>query len=263
MGSASKQALARVKGTIDRTHGASLASGTALFDAANAIGRSAQLRAALSDAGASAEAKRALVRRLFGGRLDGSAAAVLDEAVGQRWSDEREFALGLQELAIRAVAQFTGRHEQIARELRSFLDVVAGSSELELTLGAKLGEPQAKAALVDRLFGGRLDEATLEILRRLVVAPHGRRLRRVVAQAVETVADQASRQLAVVTVARPLAESQLTRLQLLLARRFGRPVAVSQLVDPAVLGGLRVQLGDEVIDDTVAGRLGDLRRQFA
>lgn len=263
MGSASKQALARAKGMIDRTHGASLASGAALFTAANAIGESAQLRAALGDAGASPEAKRALARRLFAERIDEHGAAVLDEAVSQRWSNEREFTLGLQELAIRAIAHFTGEHERIGRELQDFLDVVTSSSELELTLAAKLGDPAAKVQLVDRLFGGRLGEASMQIIRNLVAAPAGRRLRRIITQAIETVADQANRVLAVVTVARPIDPGQLTRLQLLLARRFGQPVAISQLIDPEVVGGMRIELGDEVIDDTVAGRLGDLRRQFA
>jgi F-type H+-transporting ATPase subunit delta len=34
-------------------------------------------------------------------------------------------------------------------------------------------------------------------------------------------------------------------------------------VDPALIGGIRIQVGDEVVDASVAGRLGQLQRQIA
>lgn len=263
MGSATTHALRTLKGEIDRTHGASLGTAAQLFDAAATIVRQPQLRAALADASIDAGAKRSLVERLFAGRADAQAVDLLSSAAAQRWSNESEFALGLQELAIRATAQFSGETERIGQELAAFLDVVSQHHELELTLGSKLGEAAAKEQLVDRLFGGRLGGSTMLILRHLVVLPSGRRIRRLVSWAQNIVADQASRQVATVTVAKPIDEGQLQRLQQGLARRFGRAVAVAQVVDPSIIGGLRVQLGDDVIDDTVQSKLSHLSRQFA
>jgi F-type H+-transporting ATPase subunit delta len=77
------------------------------------------------------------------------------------------------------------------------------------------------------------------------------------------VADQAGRRVATVTVARALPEAQLERLRLALAKRFGRDVAVNQVIDQSVVGGMRVEFGDEVIDDTAAARLKNLRLQLA
>ena len=48
-----------------------------------------------------------------------------------------------------------------------------------------------------------------------------------------------------------------------LGRIYGREVSVHVEVEPSVLGGIRVQVGDEVIDGSVAGRLEDLRRRMA
>ncbi|MDQ3166780.1 MAG: F0F1 ATP synthase subunit delta, partial [Actinomycetota bacterium] len=46
-------------------------------------------------------------------------------------------------------------------------------------------------------------------------------------------------------------------------RTYGQPVHLNVLVDPAVLGGLSVEVGDEIIDATMSGRLEDARRRIA
>src|SRR5690606_556188 len=157
---------------------------------------------------------------------------------------------------VRAVSQGSGAHDAIGRELQAFLEVVSANPELELTLGSKLSDSAGKRQIVDRLFGARLGEATLTIVRHLVAIPSGRRIRRLITWAQAIVADQANRQVATVTVASTMSESQLTRLRAGLSTHFGRPVAITQVIDPAVIGGLRVQLGDDVIDDTVQSKLG-------
>ena len=48
-----------------------------------------------------------------------------------------------------------------------------------------------------------------------------------------------------------------------LGRLYGRPVGLQVTVDPDVLGGLVVQVGDEVIDGSIAHRLEAARRRLA
>jgi F-type H+-transporting ATPase subunit delta len=66
-----------------------------------------------------------------------------------------------------------------------------------------------------------------------------------------------------VTVARPIAGEQLERLREGLARAYGRNVAINQVIDESVIGGLRVRIGNDVIDGSVATKLNDLRLQLA
>ena len=66
-----------------------------------------------------------------------------------------------------------------------------------------------------------------------------------------------------ITTAAPISAAQQERLIALLSARYGRPVAVNTVIDPAVVGGLRVQIGDDVIDASVASRLNDLRLRLA
>jgi F-type H+-transporting ATPase subunit delta len=48
-----------------------------------------------------------------------------------------------------------------------------------------------------------------------------------------------------------------------LARKYGRDVSLNTVVDPSVVGGIRIQIGDDVIDASVSSRLADLRQRLA
>jgi F-type H+-transporting ATPase subunit delta len=48
-----------------------------------------------------------------------------------------------------------------------------------------------------------------------------------------------------------------------LTTQYGREPRIALRIDPTVIGGLRVQIGEDVIDGTVASRLADLRLQLA
>ena len=263
MGTASKHALAAVKREIDTLTQADADSARGLLDAVGILSGSKPLVSAFAERGGDAGAKRALAERVLGGRVGGAGLRVLGAALTQNWESERDLVLGVQEAAIRSVAQATGEHDRLGDELDAFLDTVTSNGELELSLSSRLGAPEAKVELIDRLFGGRLGDDALRILRSLVRHSAGRRIRRLVTWARGLVADQANRQVATVTVARPLPAEQLERLKQGLSARFGREIALNQVVDPAVIGGLRVEFGDELIDDTAAARLKQLRLQLA
>jgi F-type H+-transporting ATPase subunit delta len=66
-----------------------------------------------------------------------------------------------------------------------------------------------------------------------------------------------------VTVARPLDDAEEKRLTDVLSRQYGKAVHCNVVVDPATLGGVQVEIGDDVIDGTVASRVGDARRRLA
>lgn len=59
-----------------------------------------------------------------------------------------------------------------------------------------------------------------------------------------------------------LTDSESDSLAAALGRMYGRDVHLNVVLDPGVLGGIRVELGDDVIDGTVAGRLDDARRRM-
>jgi len=72
-----------------------------------------------------------------------------------------------------------------------------------------------------------------------------------------------NRLVALVRVAQPLAGDEEKRLAAALSAQYDRTVHLNTVVDPSVLGGVHVTIGDEVIDGTVSSRLGEAARRLA
>ena len=93
--------------------------------------------------------------------------------------------------------------------------------------------------------------------------PRGRRIGELLRHAAAVVADQRGFDDRHGHHRAPLTAAQLDRLEQGLEAQYGRELRINTIVDPAVLGGLRVQIGDDVIDGSVASRLSSLRQKLA
>ncbi|MGB3731722.1 F0F1 ATP synthase subunit delta [Microbacterium sp.] len=261
MGSATTQALAASAQALAATKDLNLDSAAELFSAARTIGESAQLSGALADPTAPAQARTALVASVFGG-ASAPVTSLLTAVAGERWSSASDLVDGVEELAIRAAAVAAAK-DDVAGELFGFSRVVAANPELELALGSRLGDAPAKAALVQQVLGSQVSPATVLIASSLVRQSRERRVRQLFSRAIDIVSAQAGRTVATVYTAAPIAATQQTRLRDALARRYGGEISINQVIDPEVIGGLRVQIADDVIDGSISARLAELRQKLA
>lgn len=257
MGSASREALAKARTSLQG--GLSETSGSELLGASDQIAQSSALAAVLGDASATIESKTQLLERLFGS-LSAGARGVLISAVSEVWSNTDEFIAGIEELGLRAEAL---AHAELPEELLAIADLVDRSHELQLSLGSKLIDAKGKVRLVQRLLAGKASVSATSIVSHLVTNPRGRRLDAALRDAARIAADQEGFELATVTVASPLSADQHNRLTRLLEQSAGRPVKITTVIDAEILGGVRIQLADDMIDGSVSARLDDLRQQLA
>jgi F-type H+-transporting ATPase subunit delta len=265
MGSATREAVASARAALSELapRDVTLQLAEQLFAANRVIGDSSQLRALLSDPSGEIDEKRAAIAAVFGSSLHAAAQKLLGVVAGSRWSNDGDLLDGIEELAYRAAAVSAGSTVSIDDELFAFGTAVSSDNELELAVGSKLDDSGAKVALVERLLAKKASPQTLAIVRHLVQVPRGRRIGAALRHAASVVADQAGLAVATVTSASPIAAGQLSRLRKSLSASYGRELRINQVVDPSIIGGLRVQLGDDVIDGSVASRLGELRLQLA
>ncbi|MFN0069568.1 MAG: FoF1 ATP synthase subunit delta, partial [Limisphaerales bacterium] len=56
--------------------------------------------------------------------------------------------------------------------------------------------------------------------------------------------------------------AQMQALETALARRYGAGLNVTYWINPALIGGLRVKVGSDIFDGSVAGHLADLRSKL-
>lgn len=262
MGSATRQALATARAALSEISGADLATAQSLFAAARVVSSSHQLRAAIADAEADPAAKAGLLDAVFGSALTPDARGLLGVVAAQRWSRSEDVLEGIEELGLRVAAATAPEGTELEAELFTFGRAVGSDAELELALSSKLGSNDAKVALVDRLLTDASPQART-IMSQLVQEPRGRRIGELIRHAAAVVADASGFAVATVTSAAPVAPAQLQRLAAGLSAKYGRHLRINQVIDPAILGGLRVQVGDDVTDGTIAKRLGDLRLQLA
>ncbi|MTE23088.1 F0F1 ATP synthase subunit delta [Microbacterium sp. ZXX196] len=259
MGSATTQALVASASALATTP-VDLDTARELFAAARAAGQSPALGGALADHAAEPGARTALVGRVFGS-LSESARSLLAAVAAERWSSAADLVAGIEELAIRAAAQ--ADTADVEGELFQVTRVIAENPELELALGARLGDAGKKGDLVERILQGSVGAGALLIARSVVEQPGERRVRQALERAIAIVAAQRGRSVATVHTATPLTDAQRDRLASSLSRTYGTPVTINAVVDPEVVGGIRVQIADDVIDGSISSRLADLRSRLA
>lgn len=239
------------------------AVGEQLFSVTEVLDSSASLRRALADPSATGDAKAGLADRLFGGKIDDATHAVLRSMVQLRWAAERDLADTAAELAVEAVlvgAEREGRIDQVEDELFRFERTVSGSPGLQEAMTDSQRSGADKSSLVHSLLDGKVAPETQSLARRAAAFPRGQRYERVLKSYVATAARLREQLTATAFVAYPLHDDQRDRLAAALKEIYRRDVQVNVVVDAQVVGGMRVQVGDEVIDGSLASRLEEARR---
>ncbi|MFD7606504.1 F0F1 ATP synthase subunit delta [Streptomyces mirabilis] len=266
---ASREALAAARERLDALTDSTSVDAVQLADELAAVttllSREVSLRRVLTDPAQPGEAKAELAQRLLGGQVGGPTADLVAGLVRSRWSQPRDLVDALEELASIAdltAAQRANALDDVEDELFRFGRIVSSNTELRAALTDRTASKAAKSELLHSLLGGRANPTTERLVTRLVAAPRGRSLEAGLESLSKLAAERRNRMVAVVTSAVPLSDGQKQRLGAALAKLYGRPMHLNLDVDPEVVGGIRVQVGDEIIDGAVADRLEDARRRI-
>jgi len=228
--------------------------------------REPRLRRALADPARTGEERVELLRGLVAGKVTDDTAEVLAALVGGRWSTGADLLDAAELLGVDALlgsAERAGQLADVEDELFRFGQIVDGDGRLAVALGDSTATPQRRAELVRALLDGKASPATVRLGELAVASLGGRGFAASLTRLVELTAQRRGRSVAYVTVAAPLTDAEEDRLGTLLTGLYGREVSVLVTVDPDVLGGMSVQVGDSRWDGTVRRRLHDTRIALA
>jgi F-type H+-transporting ATPase subunit delta len=237
-----------------------------LFAVVTLLDAQLPLRRALTDPTRPPAARTGLARTLLEGKVSPATLDLLGGLAGAHWSAPRDLATATEQLAVlaaAAAASEAGQLDDVEDELFRFGQVVAASPPLRAALSSPVAPAELKRRLLDTLLEGKVTSTSLRLVTQASVHPRGRSLDASLLEYARLVAEWRQRLIAVVRVAVPLSDSERDRLAAALAAAFGHGVHLDVLLDPGVLGGISVRIGDEFIDGSVASRLAALRRRLA
>jgi F-type H+-transporting ATPase subunit delta len=267
MGAAREALAGQTRGAPSNRRGDTLLDlSDELFAVARLLDGQPSLRRALADPAVRPDDRAGLARRLLAAQLSPAAVAVVEAIARQRWSRPLDLVEAAETLAVEAALEAAEARQEldsVEDELFRFGRIISGDDELLRILGDRKAPREGKSALLDRLLAGKVSPVTERLVRNSLTSSHVQNPENTVERLSEAAARRRGQSVAHVVTAVPLTAAQERRLTGLLERLYGRTMGLQVLVDPSVLGGLVVRVGDEVIDGSIAHRLQDAGRRLA
>lgn len=273
MHAASREALAQVSSHLDSAlsvdgvdHVAeALRTGSELFEVVDALDGDRTLRIAVADPSSTAEKRAGIVSAVFADKVSPSTLEVLKSASGLTWSNPREYREGLVKLGRRALlrsAEQQGQLGQVENELFSLSRILEKEQQLTLLLDDRSVDGPRKRDLLAKVLYGKVTSVTEALALQVIGRREDNAIDDIANLSKEAAALQ-GREVATVTSAAPLNDGQIQALAQKLEHIYGRAMSIHSEVDPSLLGGLVIRVGDEVIDGSTSGKLEKLRHAFA
>ena len=234
-----------------------------LFSIADAVAGSAALSRSVSHPSRRPDERAALVRDL----LSAKAAEVTDvvaDLASKDIASEEDFAEALRRLGTGALllsADLAGRLEKLEEELFRAVEFFSEQRELRSKLQDWSTPVELRQRVVADLFRNQVPE-TIELLRHAVSRTEDESIVPQLGAWIHDSAARAKHLTAIVTAARPIEPDQASRLVSILEKKYNRPVEMHLGLDPSLIGGMKIQIGSDVIDGTIATRLKDVRSSF-
>lgn len=239
--------------------------GNELFTITKVLDDSIQLERALTDPSRPVADKVAVLKELLGDNAHPMTMEIMTDLVSRRWSRARDIANAVEDFGVDAMmyyADATDATLQVSIELSEL-----HSALLNLpVVRAKLYDYQATSAARVKLFrevfsGKTLNKVTMRLAEHATCNLRRRRYLETIQWLINKFSRHMGESMVTVTTATPLKKEQIKRLVEVYSAKVGRQVHINSVVDPTVLGGMRIQVGDEVTDNTVVAQLQNLHRK--
>ncbi|MBV9514795.1 MAG: F0F1 ATP synthase subunit B/delta [Mycobacteriaceae bacterium] len=231
------------------------------------LGREAILTRHLADPTGDPSPKVRLLESVLGDKVGDPALEVLKAAVSGRWSSDANLVDAVEHAARLAllVRAERGRHaDEVEEQLFWFGRILDGEPLMSTLLSDYTRPADGRVQLLKDVLdhSNGVNATTEALLTQTVELMRGGRADEEIASLAQLAVARRGEIVAHAKSAVELTDAQHRRLTEVLGRIYGHPVSVQLQVDPKVLGGLSVSIGDEVIDGTLASRLAQARNRL-
>ena len=237
--------------------------GNELFTITKVLDDSIQLERALTDPSRPVADKVAVLKELLGDNAHPMTMEIMTDLVSRRWSRARDIANAVEDFGVDAMmyyADATDATLQVSIELSELHSALLNLPVVRAKLYDYQATSEARVKLFREVFSGKtLNKVTMRLAEHATCNLRRRRYLETIQWLINKFSRHMGESMVTVTTATPLKKEQIKRLVEVYSAKVGRQV--HSVVDPTVLGGMRIQVGDEVTDNTVVAQLQNLHRK--
>ena len=239
--------------------------GNELFTITKVLDDSIQLERALTDPSRPVADKVAVLKELLGDNAHPMTMEIMTDLVSRRWSRARDIANAVEDFGVDAMmyyADATDATLQVSIELSELHSALLNLPVVRAKLYDYQATSEARVKLFREVFSGKtLNKVTMRLAEHATCNLRRRRYLEPIQWLINKFSRHMGESMVTVTTATPLKKEQIKRLVEVYSAKVGRQVHINSVVDPTVLGGMRIQVGDEVTDNTVVAQLQNLHRK--
>lgn len=239
--------------------------GNELFTITKVFDGNIQLERALTDPSRPVADKVAVLKELLGGNAHPMTMEIMTDLVSRRWSRVRDIANAVEDFGVDAMmyyADATDATLQVSIELSELHSALLNLPVVRSKLYDYQATSEARVRLFREVFSGKtLNKVTMRLAEHATCNLRRRRYLETIQWLINKFSRHMGESMVTVTTATPLKKEQIKRLVEVYSAKVGRQVHINSVVDPTVLGGMRIQVGDEVTDNTVVAQLQNLHRK--
>ncbi len=239
--------------------------GNELFTITKVLDDSIQLERALTDPSRPVADKVAVLKELLGDNAHPMTMEIMTDLVSRRWSRARDIANAVEDFGVDAMmyyADATDATLQVSIELSELHSALLNLPVVRAKLYDYQATSEARVKLFREVFSGKtLNKVTIRLAEHATCNLRRRRYLETIQWLINKFSRHMGESMVTVTTATPLKKEQIKRLVEVYSAKVGRQVHINSVVDPTVLGGMRIQVGDEVTDNTVVAQLQNLHRK--
>ena len=238
--------------------------GNELFTITSALDHNIQLERALTDPSRPVEDKVAVVKTLIGNQAHPLVMEIMSDLVSRRWSRVSDIANAVEDFGVDGMmyyADHTNTTLQVSVELAELHSALLNLPVVRSKLYDATVPAEARIKLLYSLIGNAdFNVVTKRLAEHATCNLRNRRYLQTIQWLINKFSRHMGESMVTVTTATPLSKEQVKKLVAIYSAKTGHPVHINSVVDPTVLGGMRIQVGDEVTDNTVVAQLQHLQR---
>lgn len=238
--------------------------GNELFVITSLLDGNVRIERALTDVSRPLEDKVAVLNTLLGDQVHPMTMEIMTEVVKRRWSRAADIANAVEDFGVDAMmyyADATDSTLQVSIELAELHSALLNTPVVRAKLYDETVPSEARVKFFHELFDGKgLNKVTMRLAEHATENLRRRRYLETIQWLINKFSRHMGESMVIVTTATPLKQEQIDKLIAVYSKKIGRAVHINSVVDPSVLGGMRVQVGDEVTDNTVVAQLENLQR---